>query len=400
MKAKPKKILKWAGISLLSVVALLLMTFAIACRPSAGRRTLAEQNSFCYWERNYKTDTALINSTGTNHFYLRYFDVDWDDISQDAKPIASLSSYDVIPIKFTPSVFLTNKVFEKSSKKQLKTLSERVKKRVDKITEDFGGNAFRKEYGYGDFYYGGDDSIRRAKADSAEIAYADAEKVFIDDYMNKVTDILIDCDWTDKTRDNFFYFVECLKKEFADKEITVTLRLWQYKRNKPEDIPPVERCLLMCYNMQAFNDYRVENSIASLGELKKYVSGKKYPLKLDVALPIFNWAILFRNERFMGILGNVNKQDYDNNFIEYESLGNGRYCSLTDKVIGNFFIRKGDIIKIEDVGKEELHQMAEYLKSEIPFDKYSRLTFFSWNKLYINNYGTDEIKNIRSVFSR
>jgi len=151
--------------------------------------------------------------------------------------------------------------------------------------------------------------------------------------------------------------------------------------------------------MQAFNDYRVENSIASLEELKKYVSGKKYPLKLDVALPIFNWGILFRNERFMGILGNVSKQEYDENFIEYEYLENGRYCSLTDKVKGNFFIRKGDIIKIEEVSKEELHQMAEYLKSEINMDKYSRVTFFSWNNLYINNYGTDEIKNIRDIFS-
>jgi hypothetical protein len=225
-----------------------------------------------------------------------------------------------------------------------------------------------------------------------------AEKVYIDSYMSKVTDILIDCDWTDKTQDNFFYFVECLKKDFADKEITVTLRLWQYKRNKPEDIPPVDRCLLMCYNMQALNDYRVENSIASFEELKKYVSGKKYPLKFDVALPIFNWAILFRNEHFMGILGNVNKQKYDNNFIEYEYLGDGRYCSLTDKVTGDFFIRKGDIIRIEEVSKEELQQMAEYLKSEIKMDKYSRITFFSWNKLYINNYGTDEIKNIRNLF--
>jgi hypothetical protein len=377
----------------------LLITFTFACKPSVKQRTLAEQNSFCYWNTSYNTDTVLINATETNHYYIRYFDVDWDDISQEGKPIASLSSYDIIPVKFTPSVFLTNKIFEKSTNPQLKILSERIKKRVEQITTDFGKRAFYKEYGDGFYYYGGSDSIRKAEVDSAKIAYANAKKVFMNNYMSTVTDVLIDCDWTAGTQDKFFYFIECLKKDFADKEITVTLRLWQYKRNKPEDIPPVNRCLLMCYNMQAFNDYRVENSIASFEELKKYVSGKKYPLKLDVALPIFNWAILFRNERFMGILGNVNRKDYDDNFIEYESLGNGRYCSLVDKVIGDFFIRKGDIIKIEEVSKEELHQMAEYLKSEIDMDEYSRITFFSWNKLYINNYGTDEIKNIRNVFS-
>ena len=221
---------------------LLLILFIFACSHSPKQRTLAEQNSFCYWETQYKADTGLINTTGTNHYYLRYFDVDWDDISQEAKPIASLSSYDVISVKFTPSVFLTNKVFEKSSKEQLKILSEKVKKRVDKKTADFGSRAFHKEeyrkY-YTEYYNGYYDSTYHAKMDSVK-------DIYITNYMGVVTDILIDCDWTDKTRDNFFYFVQCLKKEFADKEITVTLRLWQYKRNKPEDIPPVERCLLMC----------------------------------------------------------------------------------------------------------------------------------------------------------
>ena len=377
----------------------ILPLFAIlmlACNNSAKKRTLEEQNSFCYWNTSYYTDTALINATKTNHYYVRYFDVDWDDVSQEGKPIASLSAGNIFYVKFTPSVFLTNKVFEKSTKQQLEFLSERVKKRIEQITADFGVKAFYKEESYKYSYsYPCDshcDSAYHAKLDSAQTVY-------LDYYMTKFTDVLIDCDWTAGTQDKFFYFLKCLKKDFADKEITVTLRLWQYKRNKSKDIPPVERCLLMCYNMQAFNDYRVENSIASLEELKKYVSGKKYPLKLDVALPIFNWGILFRDERFMGILGNVSKQEYDENFIEYEYLENGRYCSLTDKVIGNFFIRKGDIIKIEEVSKEELHQMAEYLKSEINMDKYSRVTFFSWNNLYINNYGTDEIKNIRDIFS-
>jgi len=90
----------------------LLITFTVACKPSTNPRTLEEQNSFCYWNTSYDhTDTALINATATNHFYIRYFDVDWDDISQEGKPIASLSTWGIIPVKFTPSVFLTNKVF-------------------------------------------------------------------------------------------------------------------------------------------------------------------------------------------------------------------------------------------------------------------------------------------------
>jgi hypothetical protein len=125
----------------------LLVVFAVACKHSAKQRSLTEQNSFCYWNRSYEnTDTTLINATEANHFYIRYFDVDWDDVSQESKPIASLYTRDVIPVKFTPSVFFTNKVFEKSNKEQLKKLSERVKKRVEEITaKEFGREAFYKE---------------------------------------------------------------------------------------------------------------------------------------------------------------------------------------------------------------------------------------------------------------
>ncbi len=355
--------------------------FFCACSDSGDRKE--DKLSFCYWDTSYSVDTTLLKTVGVNHFYIRYFDIDWDPASGMAKPIASVESYDSISINFTPSVFITNKVFEKSSKEDLKILSSRVKKRVEDITTSFGYNAYyRRDHEY----------ISEAYSDSAKQEVANECK-------RKYKEVLIDCDWTAGTRDKFFYFIKCLKQDFKDKDITVTLRLWQYKKNKPEDIPPVDRCLLMCYNMQTATDYHVQNSIASLEELKKYVSGKKYPLTLDVALPVFSWAVLFRGEKFIGLLGNTDKKQYADNIIEYEDLGNGKYRSLIDKVIGDFFIRKGDIIRVEEVSKTDLDKMADYLKSEIPMDKYSRLTFFSWNKLYINNYGTDEIKNIYTSFT-
>jgi hypothetical protein len=326
----------------------------------------------------------LYSATEVNHFYVRYFDVDWDPVSEDAKPIASIQTNDSIPSRFTPAVFLTNKVFEKSSNGQLKTLSSRIKKRIDEISSNFG---YRAYYGRGIEY------VNEEHNDSIK-------QLVINDYKTHYSDILIDCDWTAGTRDKFFYFIDCLKKDISDKNITVTLRLWQYKRQKPEDIPPVNRCLLMCYNMQTANDFNVQNSIASLSELKKYVSSEPYPLPLDIALPVFNWGVLFRNEKFVGLLGNVNTKEYEDNLLEYESMGGGRYRSLIDKVIGNFFVRKGDIIRIEGVTSDELLQMTKYLKAEIPMDNYSRVTFFSWNKLYINNTGIDEIKNIYTVFSK
>lgn len=156
----------------------------------------------------------------------------------------------------------------------------------------------------------------------------------------------------------------------------------------------------MCYNMQSPEDYRTENSIGSLEELKKYVSKDNYPLSLDIALPIFNWAVLFRNERFVGLLGNVYPDTYENNFIEYKKTGNKHYQLLTDKVIGNFFARKGDVVRVENVDPDELLAMAKHLSSTLSGNKIGRITLFSWNTSYIHNYGTNQIENVYSAFSK
>ncbi|MCL1937111.1 MAG: hypothetical protein FWF52_01785 [Candidatus Azobacteroides sp.] len=337
-------------------ILLISALFLVSCNKT--RR--GNENSFCYWKTTFTFSSAereMWKETGANHLYVRYFDVDWNYNEQMAMPVGTINYWDTLPcVHFTPCVFISNRVFEKSSRSDLDSLSVRIKKRI------------------------------------LDVSQSVSEKSY--------SDILIDCDWTGKTSENFFYFLKQLKNDFHEKEITATLRLWQYKQRDIAGIPPVKRCLLMCYNMQTANDYTVENSIASLSELKKYVSGDKYPLKLDLALPIFNWAILFRNGRFIGLLGEVAKADFENNILDYESIGENRYQLITDKVIGNFFARKGDEIRVEMVTKNELENMIQYLKSEIDLDSDFRMTFFAWNESYIKNYGTDEIKNIYTSFSK
>ncbi|MDR2853710.1 MAG: hypothetical protein LBV31_00195 [Prevotellaceae bacterium] len=353
---------------------------------SCNADTQKDNLSFCYWKTSFRfspTEHTTWTETGANHLYIRYFDVDWNEDAQMAMPIETIWVTDTLPCAyFTPCVFLTNRVFEKSSTQQLDTLSLRIKKRILNSSQSFAQwlyYARQKEY---------------YSRDSDELKHLLAQ------FEGRYSDILIDCDWTEKTKDKFFYFLKQLKKDFSDKEITATLRLWQYKQQEKAGIPPVKRCLLMCYNMQTANNYKVENSIASLSELQKYVSGKQYPLKLDLALPIFHWAVLFRNERFVGLLGEVAKADLDNNIIEYQSIGNNRYRLIVDKVIGNFFARNGDEVRVEMITDKDLEQMIDYLKKNINFDKQSRITLFSWNELYIKNYGTNEIKNIFTAFSK
>jgi hypothetical protein len=151
--------------------------------------------------------------------------------------------------------------------------------------------------------------------------------------------------------------------------------------------------------MQTANDFSVTNSIATIEELKKYITEKSYPVSLDIALPVFSWAVLFRNEKSVGLIGNADRNEYENNVIDYRKIADNQYVLLTEKVIGNFFARKGDVIRMESVDITELVEMAEFLHDNIKTDEDTRITFFSWNKKYLNNYEPYEIHRIESVFS-
>jgi hypothetical protein len=119
---------------------------------------------------------------------------------------------------------------------------------------------------------------------------------------------------------------------------------------------------------------------------------------LDIALPIFGWSVLFRNNSYLGLL-RENIATFENDLISYKNIGKGKYLSITDRVLDNYYIRKGDIIRCENVSAEELIEMANYLKNENIIDNISKITYFSFNKDYINNYGKEKINEIYNIFS-
>lgn len=338
----------------------LIIALLVSCN-SQEKRTLDEQNSFCYWKTTFTfddRDNNIWKQTTADHMYVRYFDVGWDGITNQAKPISTiLAGNDSLPCKhITPAIFFSNSVFEKSTKEQLDTLATRIKSRIEQTDEQFATQ----------------------------------------DFTSKYSEILIDCDWSKGTKDKFFYFIEKLKEEIPEKEITTTLRLWQYKNQTVAGIPPVKRVLLMCYNLQAANEYDIENSIVTLDEIKKYVTGVSYPLKTDIALPIFSWGVIFRNKEFKGVIRNASVENYSNN-KQYTQIVDNRFRLNEEMVIGDFFARPGDEIRIEALSKKELRELSQYVLSEIKTDKYSRITFFAWDTNYIP---TDEIKNIYSSSAR
>lgn len=106
-------------------------------------------------------------------------------------------------------------------------------------------------------------------------------------------EIQIDCDWTAATHDDYFKFLELLKKE-SSVPMSVTLRLHLVKDRDKTGIPPVDRVYLMCYATSSPLENSDHNSILDLGILKNYLAHiQDYPIKkMTVALPIYSWDII------------------------------------------------------------------------------------------------------------
>jgi len=313
--------------------------------------------------------------------YMRFFDVGWNPYDKQAEPIATLwdLSDETNRINITPSVYITNDVLLQSTRPQLAELAQKINKRVTHILKTSKEKTLR----YVLYKYGLQDEEKDA-----------CEKEEAQIFNGRFNEILIDCDWTVKSKDNYFYLLGEIKKQMPEYLLSATIRLWQYRDYETAGIPPVNRGLLMCYNMSNPTSYDNENSIGSSKIMKRYINNDNYPLKLDAALPIFNWALVFRGGKFKGILPD---DYYTLKNKAFKKISENNYVLQNDITIEGTYYRNGDEIRLEQVSDDEMKKMIAILKNNVDLEG-SRVTFFSWNENYINCYGINAISGYYSLF--
>lgn len=347
----------------LSIIFILLLN--CSCKKTEHHQVI---RSFCYWKTNFNInnyeDNPLIDSLKTTHMYVRFFDIGWNPLLHEALPIETINELEIgeRSIQITPSIYITNEVIQQLNNEQLDTLCSRIIKRIEQIkTEKLN-------------YY-----LNRNNPHNK------LPQVLIND-------LLIDCDWTEKTRDKYFYLLKALKK--SDYKISATIRLWQYKYMSKAGIPPVDRGLLMCYNMEDIKNYNAKNTIGSYQTLKSYLTHDEYQLKLDIALPIYSWTLLYTNKEFNDVCKEIDRNIISDT-LNFKQLSENKYQAIQDLEYYYCNIRNGDIIKIDLVNDKEMKDMIELIKDKIKIDNLTRVTFFSYDKSNINNYG---IKNINRYY--
>ena len=210
-----------------------------------------------YWSTTFRIDStkqAFINEHRITRLYVRYFDVVMNE-RQEPQPNATIRFETAMPdsVDIIPTIFITPDCMMQPAG----DLADKILKRILQMNETH-------------------------------------------DIMN-VHEIQMDCDWTPKSRQHYFNFLADLreKAEANGLRLSTTIRLHQLSQKAP----PVDRGVLMMYNTGDHTDIHCERPILDTEAAMPYIRHlSSYDLPLATAYPLYRWNIVFRNNRYVGIL--------------------------------------------------------------------------------------------------
>ncbi len=226
-------------------------------------------------------------------------------------------------------------------------------------------------------------------------------KYFTDYYRSITTpfsELQLDCDWTPTTRDNYFYLLKKIK-ELSGKTISATLRLYPYKYPDKMGVLPVDKAMLMCYNLNNPLSKKTENSILENKVLESYLKDvKKYPIHVDIAFPVFNWVLLYKNNTYSGIiypqlttrLKDCLKQIEDNWFVVEKDI------FIYEN---NILLKAGDKLKIEEVSTETLKKSIASIQKYVELSDTTTVTLFHLDEQNLKQYSNETIHSFYTDFT-
>ncbi len=326
---------------------------------SCSNKVEKVERAFYYWKSNEWSlsdkEDSIINNVKVNKFYVKFFEVEHSD-AMGNYPVAKtdINFYRHDSMQIVPTVYLRNSVFIKASKGSLDTLADNVNFLIDKYCKE----KFQRQ--------------------------------------QSVKEFQMDCDWTQKSKDNYFYFLKKLKN-ISKKEISCTLRLYPYKYPEKMGIPPVDKATLMCYNLINPLENHDKNSILDIDELKSYLNtNNKYPLHLDVALPVYSWMQVYQNNQFSNVI-------YTNNKTVRKILKPIKplwFEVLRDTVVEETYLRIGDKIKYEEMDADKIKKAINVIKNNANLGKEVTVTLFHFDVQQLTNYSNEELSSFYTDFSK
>jgi hypothetical protein len=306
--------------------------------------------SFYYWKQDFnlnQSQKAILEFNQVKKLYVKFFDITWNSREKQAIPISKIDfKKPAGKYKIVPCIFIENQVFKQDPSPEI---ASKVYELIRKIAKT---NKF------------------------------------------SIQEIQIDCDWTDATRKAYFSFLSKLTALAKNKQIiTSTLRLHQFKYPKKTGIPPVQKAVLMCYNMGKIDNQKTANSIISETELNKYIlESEEYPLPLDLALPSYHWGLIYRLGKLTLIVNDIDRNQLKS--FAFSKLGENKYRADSSFYYDNTYFCKNDILRMEESDPSTLFRCAKVLqKSKHHFNE---VIFYHISSNSISNYEKSFFSNLTS----
>ncbi len=334
----------------IALLFILTLSILLSCK-----KRDAPQISFYYWKTNFKLNQQekdVLNLNKVKKLYVRYFDVNQNENQEEAQPVApivldsNLKTYEVIPV-----VYIKNNVFQKrKSEAQLLQLAKNIHQLVNNINNTIG---------------------------------------------IQTNEIQFDCDWSETTATPYFYFINIFRELYKD-TVSATLRLHQVKYAKITGVPPVDKVVLMYYNMSKINT-DAQNSIYDRKVAQQYIDYLKYyTLPMDLALPIFGWGQRISNGKVVQLLNKININDFktDTNFvIQSSSKLKAKHAFFK----AGYYFKEGDQVKLESVSEKDLLQMADDISSKYKHP-INTIIFYDLDNSNFNRYEKNIFEKVTHHF--
>lgn len=328
-----------------------LFCFLAIAAAGCNNKKSSANTAFYYWKTVFTLDAhqrELLDQAAGKRLYLRFFDVVWDENKKEVIPNGRIKiSDDLNGVAVTPVVYVTNRTFEKLRPDETDSLAIKVNTLLSSI------------------------------AAKHHILY---------------TAVQIDCDWTIGTKDRYFAFLKAFKK-ISNRQMEVTIRLHQVKYAERTGVPPADKGLLMFYNMGTVSaNVAQENSIYNANDAGRYLGMlPHYKLPLDIALPVFSWAIHIRNGRVIQLYNQIGVEQLGNK-QQFSLERPGVYRALHSFYLSGIYVKENDLFKLEEMNADNLNAAAAQLSTHLPkLEKrniiYYELSSKSASKLEAKDFG-------------
>lgn len=339
-----------------TIISFFLLLICTACQPQAE-----PQRAFYHWKTRLAltpTEQKTLQTLGISRLYTKFFDIDWDETQGQLVPLAQIQidTTGLKNLEIVPVIFITNRAWgHVESEAQVKTLIERVLKKMDALAQPLGNKS--------------------------------------------IAEVQIDCDWSNSTRHVYFAFLEALSKKLAPRhcQLSTTIRLHQYKYPERTGIPPVARGTLMLYNVGNLENWAEHNSIYTDTAARAYAPFPRYELPLDVVLPAFSWGVLFREGEMIRLLNDLRSEDLRED-TRFKQIASQRFRVQKSTYLNGHYLYQGDLLRIETCGYPELLEAAQFAQKHLPRSTLHWVALYHLHNRLNRVLSNEQLEDIFAVF--